>query len=169
MYSLRFVWRQPEFVFYGALTSVSAPFLISKIYEKRDFMLRRYGLWWIVTGLIILILGIVALYLGLFSNLSLISIIKATPWIFIIIGTIIILTGLFFLIKSTTRMSSMLEVKVVEKKLFTVVFEFDDGSRKKFINMSNYILVPGDIGTISYKGKFLTVFNRRIYITKKGN
>ena len=154
-------------MFYGALTSVSAPFLISKNYEKRDFMLRRYGLWWIVTGIIILILGIVVSE-GLFFDLTISSIIKATPWIFIIIGTIIILTGLFFLIKSTTRMSSMLEVKVVEKNLFTVVFEFDDGSRKKFINMSNYILVPGDIGTISYKGKFLTVFNRRIYITKRG-
>lgn len=131
-------------------------------------MLQRFGLRWIVTGLTILILGILALYLELFSNLSLSSIIASTPWIFIILGAFIILTGLFYLIQSARRMSSALGVKVVEKNANQVVLEFEDGSRKKFINKCNTILVPGDVGSIGYKGKFLTVFSRRIYITKRG-
>ena len=132
-------------------------------------MLRIFSLRSTVTGLIFTTFGLCTYNLGIFSDLSVKSIIAFIPWIFIICSAFIILRGLFYLIQSTRSMSSALGVKVVEKTANKVVLEFEDGSRKKFINKCNTILVQGDIGSIGYKGRYLTVFNRRIRITKRGN
>lgn len=125
-------------------------------------MLKKFGLGSIITGAFILIIGIWMLgsgadFFGYSSGMR--SFLEFAPFLFMILGGLGILAGIFYL-SVGMKPTSKCHAKVVEKNGTVVTVEFEDGTRKVMSVLGKVSLIVGDEGTIGYKGNIITEFTK---------
>ena len=127
-------------------------------------MLKKFSGGSIVTGVIVTVVGIwlVDASEGLWKykySSGMRTMLEFFQWLSLMLGVFGIIAGIFYIIqdmKPVTKVSG----KLIEKNGNAVVFELEDGSRKRLTLIGNISLVVGDYGIIEYKGSFVTKFNK---------